>query len=91
MLNNKFDILFNKETIEWEGIGISMYHQRESRDENECNKLENNTIQENKYEFMEAKDIAYLDNQKHLNNEEKKNLEIVLQEFNDLFEGRVGS
>ena len=74
MLDNKFDILFSKETIEWEGIGILMYHQREPRSENECNKLEQSTMQGNKYKFMKAKDITYLNNQKHLDKEKKKNL-----------------
>jgi len=74
MLNNKFDVLFSKATIEWEGIGVSMHHQRELRSEHECNKLENKTMQENKYKFMEAKEITYLHNQKHLDNEEKKSL-----------------
>ena len=91
MLNNKFNILFSKETIEWEGIGISIYHQREPRNKNECNKLEKETMQENKNEFMEAKDIAYLDKTKNTLTMKRKKLDIVLQEFNDLFKGRVGS
>ena len=40
---------------------------------------------------MDAKEIAYLKNQNHLDDEQKQKLEIVLREFNDLFEGRVGT
>ena len=85
---NKFDILFSKAEIEWEGTSISMFNKRGPRNHEECNKLERETI---KYTYMEAREIAHLDNQKHLNNEEKEKLEILLCEFNDLFEGRVGT
>ena len=88
---NKFDILFSKAEIEWEGTSISMFNKRGPRNHEECNKLERETMNKNKYTYMEAREIAHLDNQKHLNNEEKEKLEILLCEFNDLFEGRVGS
>jgi len=87
LLANKFDVLFSKTVIEWEGISISMFNKREPRNNEECNKLEKETMQENKYSYMDAKEIAYLDNQKHLNDKEKEKLEVVLREFNELFEG----
>ena len=49
-----------------------MFNKREPRNNEECNKLEKESIQENKYLFMDAKEIAYFENQKHLNNEQKK-------------------
>ena len=91
LLANKFDVLFSKAEIEWEGTSISMFNKREPRNYEECNKLERETMNENKYAYMDAKEIAYLDNQKYLNNEEKEKLEILLREFNNLFEGKVGS
>jgi len=91
LLANKFDVLFSKAVIEWEGISVSMFNKREPRNNEECNKLEKETMQENKYSYLDAKEIAYLDNQKHLNDKEKEKLEVVLREFNELFEGRVGT
>ena len=70
MLANKFDVLFSKAMIKWVGIGVSMYHQRDPRN-NECNKLEK-AMQENKYTSMDAKEISHLENQKHLDKEQKK-------------------
>ena len=57
--------------IKWEGIGVSMYHQRDPRNNNECNKLEK-AMQENKYAYMDTKEIAHLENQ-NIWTENKKN------------------
>ena len=57
--------------IEWEGIGVSMFHKREPREKQECNKLEKESMQENKYTFMDAKEIVYPENLSHLDDEQK--------------------
>ena len=73
LLANKFDVFFSKAEIEWEGTGISMFNKREPRNYKECNKLEKETMKDNKYAYMDTKEIAHVDNQKHLNDRKRKN------------------
>ena len=63
---NKFDVMFSKAAIYWEGIGVSMFNTRQlynEKKEEECNPLDRNNIQENNYEQMRAKEIVELKNQ----------------------------
>ena len=56
-----------------------------------CNALDKNKMADNAYKKMGPAEIVKLDNQQHLNVWQKRQLESLLKEYEDLFQGKVGT
>ena len=89
LINNQIDILCSSGEINWQGICIPL--NAKGRQILECESYKRDKMQKNHYKAMTAKEIILLDNQQHLSNTQKEQMERLLKEFEDLFQGRVGN
>ena len=89
MMKNQIDILCSSGEINWQGICIPL--NVKGRQILECESYERDKMQKNNYKAMTAKEIMQLKNQQHLSSKQKDQMEELLKEFEDFFQGRVGN
>lgn len=91
LVANGIDFINSQGMIEWDGVRIPIDDGTRARKFQSCNALDKRNIADNQYKQMTASEIVELENQAHLSKEEKRKLEQVLEEFGDLFKGKVGT
>ena len=89
LIKNRIDFLFSRGEVEWQGISIPLSKVKENDLKYEA--YNRTKMKANSYTKLTAAEIVVLDNQQHFTNIEKEGLQTFLEQFEDLFLGRVGN